>query len=220
MTDAAASNFTGASLPDDIFEQWVICLCLAHSRRKFYELQGHFPQECELVLDVFSQVYKHEAECKLLSPDERLRYHQKHSAPLMEALRVWLNNQFSYRMTEPNSSLGQAITYLLRRWDYFTQFLKVPGAPLDNNLCEISVKVIIRYRNNSKQYHNPKSAQVGDAMMSVLHTARVNGINLFDYMTALKTHAQSVSDAPEQWLPWNYQTRLSAIEGELIKHAA
>jgi hypothetical protein len=34
---------------------------------------------------------------------------------------------------EPNSSLGGAFDYLLKRWKALTRFLHLPGAPLDNN---------------------------------------------------------------------------------------
>jgi transposase len=38
---------------------------------------------------------------------------------------------------EPNSRLGQALTYLLKHWESVTRFLTVPGAPLDNNAAEV-----------------------------------------------------------------------------------
>ena len=214
MSDALPSNFTGDELPDDLISQWVICLCLAHGRRKFHELLTVFPEECQLVLDVLGEVYRHDKHCKDsgYTDAQRLSYHQAHSASLMKSLRTWLNNQLAYKQVEPNSSLGQAITYLLKRWHHFTQFLRVLGAPLDNNICEISIKVIIRYRNNSKQYHNLNGAQIGDAMMSVIHTARINGVNIFHYMTALRTHHELASANPHQWLPWNYQETLAEIE--------
>ena len=36
---------------------------------------------------------------------------------------------------EPNSALGQAMNYMLKRWEPLTQFLREPGAPLDNNIA-------------------------------------------------------------------------------------
>jgi len=42
---------------------------------------------------------------------------------------------------EPNSGLGQAIAYLLKHWEKLTLFLREPGAPLDNNLCERALKI-------------------------------------------------------------------------------
>jgi hypothetical protein len=41
------------------------------------------------------------------------------------------------RLVEPNSSLGKAFQYLLNHWHTLTQFLRVPGVPLDNNTVEV-----------------------------------------------------------------------------------
>jgi hypothetical protein len=54
----------------------------------------------------------------------------------MEELHTWLNAQIEEKTVEPNSSLGQAIDYMLMRWKNLTGFLRIPGAPLDNNICE------------------------------------------------------------------------------------
>lgn len=45
-----------------------------------------------------------------MTAEERLRFHQQHSKPILEALHDWLEAQFAERKVEPNSSLGKAIT--------------------------------------------------------------------------------------------------------------
>ena len=55
----------------------------------------------------------------------------------MDALQAWLQRQIDEHLVEPNSGLGEAINYLLKRWDKFTLFLRQAGAPLDNNPCEL-----------------------------------------------------------------------------------
>jgi hypothetical protein len=70
------------------------------------------------------------ARAQGMSPEERLRFHQEHSGPVMEKLHVWLDAQFDERRVEPNSGLGTAISYLLKYWDRLTLFLRQPGAPL------------------------------------------------------------------------------------------
>ena len=66
------------------------------------------------MLQQIGEVYHHEKICrqKGFNAQERLVYHQTHSAPVMEAV-IWLNNQLLYHLIEPNSGLGQATTYLL-----------------------------------------------------------------------------------------------------------
>ena len=64
----------------------------------------------------------------------------------MDQLHRWLEAQLVQKKTEPNSSLGQAITYLLRHWCGLTAFLRENNAPLDNNLCERALKRAVLHR--------------------------------------------------------------------------
>ena len=213
MSDASASNFP--TLDDDLAARWVISLCMGHGRRRFVELLDDNDEDIHFVLDCIGQVYEYERYCKQqqYNPDKRLRYHQAHSGPLVEALRIWLNNLRLYKLVEPNSRLGEAITYMLKRWFWLTQFLRVAGAPLDNNLCEQTIKVMIRYRKNSLFYRTFYGASIGDAMMGMMHTAVHAGANLFHYLNSLQQYAHPVEQMPHQWLPWNYEQTLAKLAG-------
>lgn len=216
MTDASSQNMP-KYMDENLMVRWVICFCLVHGRRKFYELRGLFVPECEFVLDIISKVYHHEVHCKKykLSPDARLLYHQEKSTPLMEALRVWLNNQLLHHQVEENSSLGLAIRYMQRHWHALTRFLHIAGAPIDNSIAEQTIKIAIRHRRNSLFYKTFKGAIVGDCMMSLIHTAAKNKVNIYEYLNALQIYASDVKASPEQWLPWNFKatqaTRLEDI---------
>lgn len=124
-------------------------------------------------------------------------YHQAQSAPLMESLRVWLNNQLLYHLVEENGGLGQAVRYMLKHRESLTTFLHVPVAPIDNSLCEQAIKVAIRHRRNSLFYKTANGAIIGDCIMSVIHTAVKNQVNPFDYLTQLQRHASEVHKSPE-----------------------
>jgi transposase len=88
------------------------------------------------VLEKLGEVYRNGAEARdaEMPPEERLRFHQEQSKPILHELHVWLEVQFAERRVEPNSGLGKAITYLLRHWKPLTLFLRQAGAPLDNNI--------------------------------------------------------------------------------------
>ena len=98
---------------------------------------------------MLGKVYGHDAEARqrMLTPDERLRLHQELSKPVMDELDKWLEAQLAEKRTEPNSGLGKAIRYLLRHWRPLTMFLRVPGAPLDKNIVERSLKRVVLHRN-------------------------------------------------------------------------
>ncbi len=131
MSDALASN----TLPNDAAV--TRCHCLAHGRRKCSDLVEVFPHECQVVLDVLSQVFEHEEQARQeqLSPEARLVYHQAHSQPLMETLRQWLATQMDAHLMEPNSALGKAIGYMQRHWTTLTQFLSIPLRAIWNSAC-------------------------------------------------------------------------------------
>jgi hypothetical protein len=128
----------------------------------------------------------------------------------MEQLRVWLKRQFDERLVEPNSALGAAINYLRKHWEKLTLFLRVPGAPLDNNICERALRKAILHRKNALFYKTQRGADVGDLYMSLIYTCEVNGENPFDYLTELQRHDEEVAASPQDWLPWNYRARLAA----------
>ena len=96
--------------------QTALANCLTHGRRKFVDVANHFPDECQYVLDTLAEVYHHEAIVaeEGMTPAQRLDFHKRNSKPLMDDLYRWLENQFEQRKVEPNSSLGQAINYMLK----------------------------------------------------------------------------------------------------------
>jgi transposase len=184
--------------------------CLVHGRRKFVDVFDNFPEQCRHVLEAFREVYRHDAITKAqgMSPKERLVHHQTHSGPVMDDLKLWLDAQLVERKAEPNGRLGKAIVYLQKRWQPLTLFLRRPGAPLDNNVCEQALKQAIIHRKNSLFYKTENGARVGDTFMSLIHTAKLCGANPFDYLTELQRHAADVARNPTAWLPWNYRAAL------------
>jgi transposase len=187
------------------------CHCLAHGRRKFSELDADFPAESAVVVQALKLVYEHDDEAreKQLSAEERLAYHQTYSAPILTTLKTWLEEQTAQRRVEPNSSLGHAITYLLKHWESLTRFLTEPDAPLDNNSAERALKLCIRQRKNSLFYATEHSAYIASVLTSVIATCVQAGVNALEYLVAVQEHRHEVFTNPSAWLPWNYPAALA-----------
>jgi transposase len=190
----------------------VLSNCVSHGRRHVVDEANNFPTECRHVLEQLAIVFRNEASTKKLglTPAKRLELHQRESGPVMDALKKWLDEQIEHKRVEPNSGLGQAYRYLLARWDPLTLFLRVPGAPIDNNLCERVLKMAIRLRNASLFYKSLRGANVGDIYMSLIFTAELNGENSFEYLLALIEHESELEDNPAAWLPWTFRATLAA----------
>ena len=205
MCDALSRNTKGV--------ETLVANCLAHGRRQVVEVVENFPEECRYVLETLGSVYHCDALAReqKLSSEERLRFHQEHSGPLMNGLHEWMEAQLAEHKTEPNSGLGKAISYLQNHWPKLTLFLRQPGAPLDNNIVERALKKAILNRKNALFYKTLNGAGVGDLFMSLIHTCELNGANPFDYLTELQRHAEELKQRPGEWMPWNYRETLARL---------
>jgi len=203
MCDALSRNTDGDFVT-------IVANCLGHGRRKFVDVVESFPEQCRFVLEAVREIYRNDATARrdAMTPDARLRFHQEMSGPLMSALEKWLHEQFERKKVEPNSALGEAIGYLLNHWSKLTLFLRVPGAPLDNNICERALKKAILHRKNAYFYKTLNGALVGDIWMSLIHTADRNAFSPFQYLVALLRHKKQIRDSPADWMPWNYEATL------------
>ncbi len=192
--------------------QTLLANCLAHGRRLFVDVAGHFPEECIHVLEILKEVYKNDATARQqkMTPEERLKFHQAQSSPWMEELHDWLAGQIAEKKVEPNSGLGKAIRYMLKHWKKLTLFLREPNAPLDNNLCERALKKAILHRKNSMFFKTEHGAYIGDLFMSLIYTCELCGVNPFDYLTELQKHSEELFKKPADWMPWNYPAALPA----------
>lgn len=190
----------------------ILSQCLAHARRRYAELTETFPAEVRFVLETLREVYIIDARARQqnLDPARRLALHQAESAAPMKALELWMQRQFDERLIEPNSALGAAILYMQKRWTELTLFLRVEGAPLDNNTSERALKKAILHRKNALFYRTLAGAHVGDVFMSLIHTAELNHVAPFEYLVALQRHAAELTSNPAAWMPWNYQAALAS----------
>jgi transposase len=193
----------------------ILSNCNAHARRGFFDVASRFPEECRFVLDTLRDVYRNDAVVKEqgMSAEERLAFHQAQSGPLMDRLEKWLKEQIDEKKVEPNSGLGEAIFYMKNHWTELVQFLHVPGAPLDNTICERALKKAILHRKGSLFYKTQNGADVGDIFMSLIYTCERCGADPFDYLVELQKQATELAQSPGAWMPWNYCETLEALEG-------
>jgi hypothetical protein len=199
MCDALTRN-----LPKPL--QVILANCIAHGRRRFVEVANVFPEKCRYVLETLGEVYKNDALCRErgISPEERLRFHQSHSRPQMEELASWMQGQFEDRKGSPTPAWDRRSPTMQKYWKELTLFLRQSGAPVDNNICEQSLKKAILHRKNSMFYKTKNGAQVGDLFMTLIHTCQLCDVNPFDYLIQLRKHPRELSRTPQQWMPWNY----------------
>ena len=180
--------------------------CLAHSRRKFFDLHvSNKSQIAEQALLYIAQLYAVEREVKNLHTDERLQIRQAKSKPLADALHQWMVLQ--RRQITDGSATAKALDYSLRRWGALTRFLDDGQLPIDNNWIENQIRPIAIGRNNWLFAGSLRAGQRAAAVMSLIQSARLNGHDpyayLKDVLQRLPTHKNSqISELlPHRWQP-------------------
>ena len=178
--------------------------CLAHSRRKFFDLHvSNKSQIAEQALQYIAQLYTVEREVKNLHADERLQIRQVHSKPLADAMHEWMRLQ-RQKITD-GSATAKALDYSLRRWVALTRFLDDGQLPIDNNWIENQIRPIAIGRNNWLFAGSLRAGQRAAAVMSLIKSARLNGHDpyayLKDVLQRLPTHKNNrIADLlPHRW---------------------
>ena len=206
MCDALTAN-----IPHEISEDlYLLCHCLTHARRQFYELPNGYDDLADEVMRMIGKIYDHDALTKTMSAEERLAYHQQHSQPIMDELHAYLSKQ--EKEFEPNGVAGCAINYILKRWTELTQFLRHAYIPLDTNLTERALKLIIQLRKSCMFYKTLNSAKIAGYIQTALYSAAQNEVNPYLYIKAILDNKEAVMKAPDKWLPWNYHVALAPLE--------
>lgn len=207
MCDAMTAN-----IPQGVSEDlYTLCFCLVHARRQFYELPEGYNDLADKVIGLIGAIYDHEAHTKGFSSEKRLAYHQEKSTPIMEELKLYLEEQALE--FEPNSVPGKAIDYILKRFTELSQFLRHAAAPLDTNIVERALKLVIQVRKSCLFYKSLSSAAFASFVQSALYSAAQNDINPCEYMAALIENENAVIKNPTAWLPWHYKEALQAELG-------
>ena len=203
MSDALSRNIP-------CYKNIISCFCLSHGYRKFEELKSFYTVPCEKITNLISQVYKVDKQTIEMNDHERLRHHQKLSQPIMDKLYGYLHYLIDERLVEPNDDLGKAVNYMIKHKHELTQFLRVEGVPLDNNVLEQCLKIPIRHRKNSMFYKTKYGASIGGILTSIIYTCILSGINPVEYLTMIQENRDQIIKEPSAYLPWTYQDTLSA----------
>ena len=118
--------------------------CLAHARRKFFELKDIEPQLTEYPLDVIGNMYKVERGFKsgTISFEER----KTKAEELQNNFKTWLEE--TYKTLLPASAIAKALKYSLNQWGKLTQYHKNENLQIDNNFSERCIKSVVIGRKN------------------------------------------------------------------------
>ena len=111
------------------------------------------------------------------------------------------------QLVPPGSATMKAIDYSLNRWAQLTRFVDDADVPISNNWVENHIRPIALGRSNWLFAGSLRAGKRAAAIMSLLHSARINGHDPYAYfkdvLERLPTHPASRVDEllPHRWAP-------------------
>ncbi len=178
--------------------------CMAHARRKFFDLhESNGSETAKKALDYIKHLYDIEREAKDLSPDKRLAIRQDKAKPIIDEIHKWMIAQ--RQRARDGSAIAKAFDYSLKRWAALTRYLDDGAAPIDNNWVENQIRPWALGRSNWLFAGSLRSGKRAAAIMSLVQTAKMNGLEpyayLKDVLNRLPSHKNNRLDEllPHNW---------------------
>jgi hypothetical protein len=178
--------------------------CMAHSRRKFNDLWANHRSEVgRKALRYYQVLFRIEREVEDRTADDRRRIRQRKSRRVLAVFHRWLLAQ--RQLVPPGSATMKAIDYSLKRWAQLTRFVDDGDVPISNNWVENQIRPIALGRSNWLFAGSLRAGKRAAAVMSLLHSARINGHEPYAYirdvLERLPTHPSSRIDEllPHRW---------------------
>jgi transposase len=178
--------------------------CLAHARRKFFDLwDAHKSPVAAEALQFYGLIYDIERTAHSLDVDQRARLRALKTKPIMDTFHTWLVLQ--RQKATDGTAIAKAIDYSLNRWEALTRFVGDGNLPPDNNHIENRIRPIALGRSNWLFAGSLRGGQRAAAVMSLIQSAKLNGHDpyayLKDVLTRLPTQPASRIEEllPHRW---------------------
>lgn len=177
--------------------------CLAHARRKFFDLDAAQanPIAREALVRI-AALYAIEAAGREMTLDARTELRRDQALPVLESMHDWL--RLTRVSVAPGGGTARAIDYSLRRWQALSRYATDGRLPIDNNPVENIIRPIAIGKKNWLFTGSERAGKRAAAIQSLLATAKLNGLDpaawLRETLEKLPTCLNSQIDA---LLPFN-----------------
>jgi transposase len=166
---------------------WQLVYCWTHVRRRFVKrLQNEGSPIAEEMLRQIALLYQVEKTVRGKDPAVRLAARRDRSAPVIAALKPWLEAKLS-RIPQ-KSQLAEDIRYTLAHWSGLIRFLQDGTLELDTNPVENQIRPIALTRKNALFAGNGGNDRIKRALMLAADAARKIDPDLAEVYCKMMTH--------------------------------
>ncbi len=206
-----------------------LACCTAHLRRKFYDAVPASRRKQLKLLDINSdeeirdpdadrpegkitpaeqgvifcnRLFFIERRLKNLSAEGRMQEREKLERPVWDEFWEWL----ATLNPAGGSKLEKAVTYAVNHRESLMTYLQDGRLALSNNAAERSCKSYVMGRKNFLFHDQVKGAEASAIVLSLIETAKANGLNVFQYLYTLLLYMVDYKHEPaaiKQLMPWS-----------------
>src|SRR5579863_431969 len=184
-----------------------LAFCLAHARRKFFEIYEDSGSTIAAeALQRIQAVYEIEGRIRGLTETERVAVRQAETRPILEAFKAWL--MLGLGEESAKSNLAEAIRYTLGHWNGLTVFLTDGRVEADSNVVERTIRPIALGRRNALFAGSTRGAEAWAILASIINTAKLQELDPQTYLADVLERivsGQTKANALHELLPWEWK---------------
>jgi transposase len=193
-----------------------LAFCLAHARRKFFDVfKANGSAVAEEALRQFQAIYEIEARIRGLTAAERVSIRQTQTKPILEAFKAWLLQRLEEESAK--SRTAEAIRYTLNHWEGSMVFLTDGRVEVDTNVVEREIRPIVLGRCNALFSGSARGAEAWAILASLINTCKLHDLDPQTYLTDVLekiVSGQIKVNALHELLPWKWK------EAQAVRQAA
>ncbi len=184
------------------------CSCLAHFRAYWYEAiktkEGQLDKTDPAAIGfLFSnRLFQIERDLSYEKPEDRYKERLKKEKPLWKKFWEWQEGIEA----SGGSPLQQALIYARNHKDTLENYMLDGNLPITNVAAELMARSYATARKNFLFHESAEGARSAAIIMSLIETARANGINPELYLTELLEHRDEYlydRKKRDEFMPWS-----------------
>jgi hypothetical protein len=181
--------------------------CWVHTRRYWYDAREHDSVRANMALGYIARLFQIEHELDKafprLNPCGKRDFaaiaeaRQKHSRPILDEFKTWLEKETMTGRILPKSEIKKAFTYTLNQWNALNRYVEAGYLSMDNNLAERMVKYSAIGRKNYLFVGNERAGRNAANFYSLVNSAKINTVEpmawLKEVFTRLPYHRNGLA---------------------------
>jgi transposase len=180
--------------------------CMAHARRKFVDAINNDKERAEHALAMFQQLYDIERRIKQAEKtgDAIVAVRQQEALPILQNMKTWMQEEYP-KIIVKKSTIAQAMSYCLPRWDKLCIYTTDARLNIDNNPVENAIRPVAVGRKNYLFAGSHDAAGRAAMVYSLMATCKLHHINPYHWLKDVLEHMHLfTTNNIEQLLPQNW----------------